>query len=81
MFFLAPCSLRSKAFLTFLRLSRNMEAIFAFWPHKNWMRTKRIYFFALAPVFARPKSEKCFKLAETLAPKNRALVVDKLNAI
>jgi len=45
------------------------------------MRAKRIYFFALAPVFARPKSEKCFKLAETLAPKNRALVVDKLNAI
>jgi len=55
------------------------------------VRAKRVYFFALAPVFARPKSEKCFKLAETqakcfkraetLAPQTRALTVDKLNAI
>ena len=47
-------SLRSKRFRRFFR---PFEAFFAFWRAQN--------FFALAPSFARSKSEKCFKPAES----------------
>ena len=47
-------SLRSKRFRGFFR-----EAFFAFW------RRKKSAFFALALIFARSKSERCFKPSES----------------
>jgi len=48
---------------------RPFEAFFAFWRRKSWGGRNTDgssgYFSALAPIFARSKSEKCFKPAES----------------
>ena len=53
-------SLRSKRFR---RLFRALEVFFVVWPSENWGEGKK---YSLPQLFARPESENCFKLAETL---------------
>ena len=65
-FYIKNGSLSSKRFRRFFR---TLEAFFEFWPHKNWSERKKcvpspsLPLFALAPIFARPKSEKCLERA------------------
>jgi len=61
---LAKISLPSKRFRRVF--GRPFEAFFTFWRRKNWgERNTDRTFFALAPIFARSRSEKCFKPAES----------------
>ena len=59
------CSLRSKRFR---RAFRPLEAFFAFWLRKNCGRAQHWWkhFFSPAPIFPRPKNEKCIERAESL---------------